>query len=875
MKRVLDRVCQDHRPYLVLVTSADFIWELAAGRNVGERQGHQHAIEEILVRLCRNQNRHGRYYLLGLDPGALGPWHNKLFGRLELEAGAREADGDQCRFGGKDKAEKRRTRWITNNELILNQLGVRCVCPYGTHRSGLPRLAPLSWPLSRALCRSMVDSMCFDYAVAMTYRSGRRLEQRAYPVGESMTSDAGSEDEGDEDNEEPDGDDWTWDGEDRLIRLHRVPRRRLFVPFSSTSPPCRFGRILPQRLTIMSLRDGTRREHRDDWTVASWNQRKIEMDFLWTGQTEFELSPEAPDTGEDRPQQPPQPRDPQANPPAMEPRAWDSAAPYDSAVPYEDHLSDYEPSLPRQEAEPGVLEDRAADGSVLPDAGEEPQQQPQPRDPRVLRRRQRTRQLQRGFWSEVHHEGTVDLLEGTLEYVQQEGAGGWVKINLDSDLGKAWKANEGAHADVKLILVSTSARRLKKPQPHLGPADVPLRKSYVLLSGHEALSTDFEQWFNLSPAAQVRPLVAQGRLLYVALFGNELGAEGDGGDPGDDGERGQRQEEQRTRKWQALPRELKLAIKRVHVNLGHASLPSMLLALRISKASETAIKACRLFRCPDCPRLQEPKRPRPSKLPLTDEFNVLIGMDIFQEKDAQGEAWAFLNVICQGTTFQVVTVLGDTFANPTSAAVLEALNASWFSWAGYPEFGIMTDRAKYFLADVAEDLAGHGCYVESAAKASPWQLGQVERHGAIWKSTFRKTVWSNQVAGRAEIMMVTAATNQAKNSLSRKGGFSPAQWVLGRDIRLPASLADDGEVARIGAQALADTPGTKFHRVSTVERSCGSPRERPLPVLATTRFSVELNYGRSGRPAALFQWAATFSTTTQPQRSPGPTAGEA
>ena len=85
------------------------------------------------------------------------------------------------------------------------------------------------------------------------------------------------------------------------------------------------------------------------------------MDFLWTGQTEFELSPEAPDTGEDRPQQPPQPRDPQANPPAMEPRAWDSAAPYDSAVPYEDHLSDYEPSLPRQEAEPGVLEDRAAD----------------------------------------------------------------------------------------------------------------------------------------------------------------------------------------------------------------------------------------------------------------------------------------------------------------------------------------------------------------------------------------------------------------------------------------------------------------------------------------------------------------------------------
>ena len=56
------------------------------------------------------------------------------------------------------------------------------------------------------------------------------------------------------------------------------------------------------------------------------------------------------------------------------------------------------------------------------------------------------------------------------------------------------------------------------------------------------------------------------------------------------------------------------------------------------------------------------------------------------------------------------------------------------------------------------------------------------------------------------------ATTQAKNDLSRKAGFSPAQWVLGRQIRLPASLTDDGEVCRIGALAAADTPGTRFYR---------------------------------------------------------------
>ena len=113
-------------------------------------------------------------------------------------------------------------------------------------------------------------------------------------------------DDGDEDFEEPDGDDWILEG-DRLIRLHQVLRRRLFVPFSSTAPPCRFGRIRGPRLTMMLLQDGTRREHRDDWSVASRSHKKVEMDFLWTRQTEFELEPARPPQDTQQ-QHPPQPR---------------------------------------------------------------------------------------------------------------------------------------------------------------------------------------------------------------------------------------------------------------------------------------------------------------------------------------------------------------------------------------------------------------------------------------------------------------------------------------------------------------------------------------------------------------------------------------
>ena len=62
-----------------------------------------------------------------------------------------------------------------------------------------------------------------------------------------------------------------------------------------------------------------------------------------------------------------------------------------------------------------------------------------------------------------------------------------------------------------------------------------------------------------------------------------------------------------------------------------------------------------------------------------------------------------------------------------------------------------------------------------------------------------RMVWSQQLSGREDMMLCTAAINQAKNSLTKKSGFSPTQWVLGRSIHLPADLTDEGEIARLGA----------------------------------------------------------------------------
>ena len=124
-----------------------------------------------------------------------------------------------------------------------------------------------------------------------------------------------------------------------------------------------------------------------------------------------------------------------------------------------------------------------------------------PANVRALQRgRPRVRQLQRGFWIEVEDEDLCALLSATLDYVRQEGGDQWNRTDVNGDLGKSWAARESASADIKLILCSTSARRVKKPQPHNGPADVPIRKSFLLLADDKVLTTDWEMWANQAPS---------------------------------------------------------------------------------------------------------------------------------------------------------------------------------------------------------------------------------------------------------------------------------------------------------------------------------------------------------------------------------------
>ena len=133
---------------------------------------------------------------------------------------------------------------------------------------------------------------------------------------------------------------------------------------------------------------------------------------------------------------------------------------------------------------------------------------------------------------------------------------------------------------------------------------------------------------------------------------------------------------------------------------------------------------------------------------------------------------------------------------------------------------MIVDRARSFLGEFADYLEENGVRLDNAALASPWHVGKVERHDGVWKSMFKRVVQDKQLAGPEAVRTAVVECNKAKNTMARRSGFSPYLWVLGRDIRLPASLCDDAEVERIGEMVAAETPSSRFAQRVEIRKAC-------------------------------------------------------
>ena len=187
-------------------------------------------------------------------------------------------------------------------------------------------------------------------------------------------------------------------------------------------------------------------------------------------------------------------------------------------------------------------------------------------------------------------------------------------------------------------------------------------------------------------------------------------------------------------------------------------------------------------------------------------------LDVFYAKDISGTNYAFLNIVCDATGFQVVTCLGEAQGPPATRAVLRHFLASWSSWAGLPE-SLQVDRGKEYLALFSDYLKQFGVEQEVMPLEAPWKNGRVERAGGLWKEIFAKTVLEMEVNGLDDVQTAAAVVTQVRNSRPRTSGYSPVQWVLGiPELRVPGSLLADPERERLEVMESAEDPSSAMSR---------------------------------------------------------------
>ena len=62
--------------------------------------------------------------------------------------------------------------------------------------------------------------------------------------------------------------------------------------------------------------------------------------------------------------------------------------------------------------------------------------------------------------------------------------------------------------------------------------------------------------------------------------------------------------------------------------------------------------------------------------------------------------------------------------------------------------------------------------------------------------------------------------NPVMNDGTRKGGFAPSQWVLGKFPRQPGNMFDESEFADLGALTNLVTPDHQFARTTAIRQDC-------------------------------------------------------
>ena len=230
------------------------------------------------------------------------------------------------------------------------------------------------------------------------------------------------------------------------------------------------------------------------------------------------------------------------------------------------------------------------------------------------------------------------------------------------------------------------------------------------------------------------------------------------------------------------------AISKLHRNLGHPPNHDLVRILKHAQASDEAIKAAREFSCPACQSRSKPHVPLPAQPDRVVDFNKVIGIDV---KHLPGwkpnQKIKSLNVVDQASGFQRVIPF---FEAETSNLLRSLLESHWISWAGPPS-DVILDPAQTNLGEpLVIPLESQGINIRVIAAEAHWQLGKTENHGGWFARVLQRVIDDHSPSSKEEWLECVHHAH-IKNAMIQHHGFSPQQYVFGRNVDIPSDLLNE------------------------------------------------------------------------------------
>ena len=149
-----------------------------------------------------------------------------------------------------------------------------------------------------------------------------------------------------------------------------------------------------------------------------------------------------------------------------------------------------------------------------------------------------------------------------------------------------------------------------------------------------------------------------------------------------------------------------------------------------------------------------------------------------------------INVTCLGTLYSAFGLIDNRRRN--SALTWSCFNRLWLRVFGAPQC-VLFDEGKEFTGGPFQDgLEMHGIQPVEINRKSPFELGTVERRGAMFKEAYYKTRELRQPQDLGEVEALIFETSWAIQTLTNRSGYSPAQRVFGRQPSLTLDMLMDG-----------------------------------------------------------------------------------